>query len=79
MAFTTTITKKLKSGTAVVIAGNTSVVVNVSMPNTNYAVVLTPEVNVVCWVTNKTVNGFTINISAVQGSNLNVHWIIREN
>lgn len=79
MVFTTTIPKKLKSGTAVVPAGQTSVVVSNSMPGTDYAVVLTPEANVVCWVTNKTISGFTINISAPQAVNLNVHWIVRKN
>jgi hypothetical protein len=49
-----------------------------AMPNTNYVIFLQPQSNlgVAIWPTNKTVNGFTLNIAAsVSGT---ISWVAIE-
>jgi hypothetical protein len=65
------------AGMATVGTGNTTVDVTFAnpYPSTDYGVALTPQTNVVAWVTQKTASGFRINISAPLAAPLEVDWI----
>ena len=78
MAFQTIIKKKEVGGTATVASGDTTVSVSLTMPSTDYVVLLTPDTDVGVYVTNKTTSGFTINLSASQTSDVKVDYIAKE-
>lgn len=69
----------IKFGQATINAGNTYVDVSVSMPSSNYIVVITPlGVLSSPYISNKTTSGFRINVSSAPGSNTSVGWIAIE-
>jgi len=78
MAFQTIIKKKEVRGTATVASGDTTVSVSLTMPSTDYVVLLTPDTDVGVYATNKTTSGFTINLSASQTSDVKVDYIAKE-
>ena len=68
-----------KGNNVAVAAGATSLAVSLplTLPNTNYAVYVTPQWNTSVWVTNKTTTGFTINFgTAAPTGGSYVDWVI---
>ena len=68
-----------KGNNIAVAAGATSLAVTLSttLPNTNYAVYVTPQWNTSVWVTGKTTTGFTINfVTAAPTGGSYVDWVI---
>jgi len=68
-----------KGNNVAVAAGATSLAVTLSttLPNTNYAVYVTPQWNTSVWVTGKTTTGFTINFgTAAPTGGSYVDWMI---
>jgi hypothetical protein len=59
-------------------AGATSLAVTLpqTLPNTNYAVYVTPQWNTSYWITNKTTTGFTINFGTAPATNSALDWVI---
>jgi hypothetical protein len=78
MAFLNPQTKRVVAGKITIPANQTSVNVSLGLILRDYAVVLTPEINRTCWVTNKTTSGFTINISSSNTSDFVVYYIVKE-
>lgn len=54
------------------------VVFSVEEDTNSYAIHVTPNWNTVCWVTNKTVNGFTINFGTPPTTNRTLDWIMKK-
>ena len=68
-----------KGNNVAVAAGATSLAVSLptTLPNTNYAVYVTPQWNTSVWVTGKTTTGFTINFgTAAPTGGSYVDWVI---
>ena len=68
-----------KGNNVAVAAGATSLAVSLSLtlPNTNYAVYVTPQWNTSVWITGKTTTGFTINFgTAAPTGGSYVDWVI---
>ena len=68
-----------KGNNVAVAAGATSLAVSLSLtlPNTNYAVYVTPQWNTSVWVTGKTTTGFTINFgTAAPTGGSALDWVI---
>jgi len=78
MAFLNPQTKRVVAGKVVIPATQTSVNVSLGLVLRDYAVVLTPEINRTCWVTNKTASGFTVNVSLTNTSDFVVYYIVKE-
>jgi len=76
-------TSKFGSGSIADAATTLAVVFTTPMPDTSYAAVATAVENTVgladvnCWINNKTVNGFDINIAAAPGpgNSVDVDWV----
>jgi len=69
----------LKGNNVAVAAGATSLAVSLplTLPNTNYAVYVTPQWNTSVWVTGKTTTGFTINFgTAAPTGGSALDWVI---
>ena len=69
----------LKGNNVSVAAGATSLAVTfpVTLPNTNYAVYVTPQWNTSVWITGKTTTGFTINFgTAAPTGGSALDWVI---
>jgi len=69
----------LKGNNVAVAAGATSLAVTLSLtlPNTNYAVYVTPQWNTSVWITGKTTTGFTINFgTAAPTGGSALDWVI---
>ena len=74
-----TLQNALKGNNVAVAAGATSLAVSLptTLPNTNYAVYVTPQWNTSVWVTGKTTTGFTINFgTAAPTGGSYVDWVI---
>jgi hypothetical protein len=58
--------------------GATSVAITfgTAQPDTNYAVICTPNFNTTCYVTNQGTGGFTINFGTAAGVSATVHWLV---
>jgi hypothetical protein len=78
MAFLNPQTKRVIAGKVIIPANQTSVNVSLGLILRDYAVVLTPEINRTCWVTNKTTSGFTINVSSSNTNDFVVYYIVKE-
>ena len=68
-----------KGNNVAVAAGATSLAVTLStaLPNTNYAVYVTPQWNTSVWITGKTTTGFTTNFgTAAPTGGSYVDWVI---
>ena len=69
----------LKGNNVAVAAGATSLAVSLplTLPNTNYAVYVTPQWNTSVWITGKTATGFTINFgTAAPTGGSALDWVI---
>ena len=69
----------LRGNNIAVAAGATSLAVSlpVTLPNTNYAVYVTPQWNTSVWITGKTTTGFTINFgTAAPTGGSALDWVI---
>jgi hypothetical protein len=71
-------TKRIVAGKATILSGQTSVNVYLGLILRDYAVSLTPEIQRICWVTNKTTSGFTINVDSPSTSSFVVYYIVKE-
>jgi len=62
-----------------IVVGNTSVSVTHGLNASQVAIVASPQIDPVgrWWISGKTPNGFTINISAALGTNIAFDWIAR--
>jgi len=78
MAFQTIIKKKEVRGTVTIPAGNTSVDVSLTMPTTDYVVLLTPDTDVGVYVTNKSTTGFTINLNSSKSVDVKIDYFVKE-
>jgi len=65
-----------KQGSATVLSGSTSVTVSLKDAKT-YNIVAIAQDNMNVWVSNKTITGFDINVSAAPTTDLIVDWIAR--
>ncbi|WP_431030060.1 hypothetical protein [Lysinibacillus sp. LZ02] len=74
------INDNLLSGLRFVGNGSSSVAVNFleARKNTSYTISITPTWNTSFWVTNVTVNGFTINFSTVPNEDKNCYWSVTQ-
>jgi hypothetical protein len=78
MSFFNQPTKRILAGKATIATGNASVNVSLGRVLLDYAVCLTPTANFVCWVSNKTPSGFTINVNSAPSADLVVYYLVRE-
>jgi hypothetical protein len=65
-------------GSATINAGSTSVVVNLPISISSYAVSITPttSLSALWWVSNKTATSFTINIATASASNTTFDYVV---
>jgi len=77
--FSANISNSFRGNNIAVAAGATSLAVSLSqtLPNTNYAVYVTPQWNTSVWITGKSTTGFTINFgTAAPTGGSALDWVI---